>query len=144
MEEGIRFIGFRNEQSASYAASAWGYLTGKPGVCLVVSGPGVVHALAGIVNAQVNNWPIIVLGGSCETFLEGAGAFQELDQVHLCRPYTKLSARPPAINQIPQYLERAFRYSTAGRPGPVYLDLPANYIQDNVDVAQANPALLSR
>ncbi|KAJ1915849.1 hypothetical protein H4219_004108 [Mycoemilia scoparia] len=133
MEEGIQFVGFRNEQSASYAASAWGYLSGRPGVCLVVSGPGVVHALAGIVNAQVNNWPILVIGGSCESFLEGAGAFQELNQVELCRPYTKFSARPPTIKHIPSFIEKGFRSTATGRPGPAYLDFPANIIQGTVD-----------
>ncbi|CAB4413219.1 unnamed protein product [Rhizophagus irregularis] len=62
ISEGIRFVGFRNEQSLSYAASAYGYLTGRPGVCLVVSGPGVVHALAGVINAQVNCWPLLLIG----------------------------------------------------------------------------------
>jgi len=57
-KEGITYVGMRNEQSASYAAQAVGYLTGRPGACLVVSGPGVVHALAGLANAQQNGWPM--------------------------------------------------------------------------------------
>ncbi|KAJ2870546.1 hypothetical protein FB639_004607 [Coemansia asiatica] len=131
--EGIRFISFRNEQSCSYAASAWGFLNQKPGVCLVVSGPGVVHALAGIINSQVNTWPLVLIGGSCETQLEGSGAFQECLQVEMCRPYTKFSARPPGIGQIPAVIERAFRYSVVGRPGAAYVDLPADYIQGSVE-----------
>ncbi|KAJ1667642.1 hypothetical protein IW140_001302 [Coemansia sp. RSA 1813] len=151
--EGIRFVSFRNEQSCSYAASAWGYLNQKPGVCLVVSGPGVVHALAGVVNSQVNTWPLVLIGGACETSLEGAGAFQEALQVEMCRPYTKYSARPPTIAQIPATVERAFTYAVAGRPGAAYIDLPADYIQGSVPetelvraprfkhtYAQANPA----
>ncbi|KAI8324444.1 2-hydroxyphytanoyl-CoA lyase [Martensiomyces pterosporus] len=134
--EGIRFISFRNEQSCSYAASAWGFLNQKPGVCLVVSGPGVVHALAGVVNSQVNTWPLVLIGGSCETSLEGAGAFQECLQVEMCRPYAKYSARPPSIEQIPSTVERAFRYAVAGRPGATYVDLPADYIQGAADTAK--------
>ncbi|KAI9505863.1 hypothetical protein GGI25_001267 [Coemansia spiralis] len=130
--EGIRFVSFRNEQSCSYAASAWGFLNQKPGVCLVVSGPGVVHALAGVVNSQINTWPLVLIGGSCETTLEGAGAFQESLQVEMCRPYAKYSARPPTIGQIPSVVERAFRYATVGRPGASYVDLPADYIQNSV------------
>ncbi|KAJ2557958.1 hypothetical protein EV175_001040 [Coemansia sp. RSA 1933] len=133
---GIRFISFRNEQSCSYAASAWGYLNQKPGVCLVVSGPGVVHALAGVVNSQVNTWPLVLIGGACETSLEGAGAFQEARQVEMCRPYAKYSARPPSIAQIPATVERAFTYAVAGRAGASYIDLPADYIQGTVAQAE--------
>ncbi|KAJ2741258.1 hypothetical protein GGI20_005313 [Coemansia sp. BCRC 34301] len=130
---GIRFIGFRNEQSCSYAASAWGYLTQTPGVCLAVSGPGVVHALAGIVHSQVNTWPMVLIGGACETTLEGAGAFQELQQVEMCRPYTKYASRPHSIPSIPSVIERAFHHSAAGRPGAAYVDLPADVITASVD-----------
>ena len=63
-KEGITYIGMRNEQAASYAAQAAGYLTGRPQACLVVSGPGVVHALAGLANAQANCWPMILIGGA--------------------------------------------------------------------------------
>ncbi|KAJ2809460.1 hypothetical protein H4R20_000080 [Coemansia guatemalensis] len=141
--EGIRFISFRNEQSCSYAASAWGYLNQKPGVCLVVSGPGVVHALAGVVHSQVNTWPLVLIGGSCETTLEGAGAFQECLQIEMCRPYSKYSARPQSVEQIPQVMTAAFRHAMVGRPGAAYIDLPADYIQGSVQAAavpSAHPA----
>ncbi|KAJ1977412.1 hypothetical protein H4R35_002312 [Dimargaris xerosporica] len=127
--QGVRFIGFRNEQSASYAASAWGFLTGQPGVCLVVSGPGVVHALPGVLNAQANCWPLVLLGGSSETNQRGWGAFQELAQVEVCRPYTKFAAQPASANQISRTLRSAFRHAVNGRPGPCYVDLPADFIQ---------------
>ena len=60
-KEGIQFIGMRNEQAASYAAQAYGYMTGRPGACIVVTGPGVVHGLAGLANAQQNCWPMILI-----------------------------------------------------------------------------------
>ncbi|CBI33600.3 unnamed protein product, partial [Vitis vinifera] len=63
---GIRFLAFHNEQSAGYAASAYGYLTGKPGLLLTVSGPGCVHGLAGLSNAAVNAWPMVLISGSCD------------------------------------------------------------------------------
>uniref|UniRef100_A0A8D0G4R4 Thiamine pyrophosphate enzyme N-terminal TPP-binding domain-containing protein n=1 Tax=Sphenodon punctatus TaxID=8508 RepID=A0A8D0G4R4_SPHPU len=78
---GIKYVGMRNEQ-ACYAASAIGYLTGRPGVCLVVSGPGLIHALGGMANANVNCWPLIVIGGSSDRNQETMGAFQEFPQVH--------------------------------------------------------------
>ena len=80
-QQGIHFISMRNEQAASYAASVVGYLTDKPGVCLCVSGPGLVHSLAGMANAQANGWPLIVIGGASNTDQEGRGAFQESPQV---------------------------------------------------------------
>ena len=78
---GITFIGMRNEQAASYAAQAAGYLTGRPQACLVVSGPGVIHALSGLANAQQNNWPMVLLGGANGLDQNGMGAFQEERQV---------------------------------------------------------------
>ena len=80
---GIRFIGFRNEQSAGYAAGAAGFITGKPALLLTVSGPGSIHGAAGLANAQVNGWPLVMLSGSVERNRIGCGGFQELDQVLL-------------------------------------------------------------
>src|SRR5262249_31340824 len=70
-KEGVAYIGMRNEQAASYAAQAYGYLTGRPGACIVVTGPGVVHGLAGLANAQQNCWPMILFGGASETYRGG-------------------------------------------------------------------------
>ncbi|KAI8513163.1 2-hydroxyacyl-CoA lyase 1 [Branchiostoma belcheri] len=78
---GIHYVGMRNEQSACYAAQAIGYLTGRPGVCLVVSGPGLLHVIGGMANAMVNCWPLLVIGGSSDTDQESMGAFQEYPQV---------------------------------------------------------------
>uniref|UniRef100_A0A8D0FNX7 Thiamine pyrophosphate enzyme N-terminal TPP-binding domain-containing protein n=1 Tax=Strix occidentalis caurina TaxID=311401 RepID=A0A8D0FNX7_STROC len=91
---GIKYVGMRNEQAACYAASAVGYLTGRPGVCLVVSGPGFLHALGGMANATMNCWPLIVIGGSSDRNQETMGAFQEFPQV--CRRtsfYRKVSVK---------------------------------------------------
>src|SRR5271156_5160750 len=104
---GIRFIAFRNEQSASYAAQAYGYLTGRPGVCLVVGGPGVVHAMAGMVNAHVNCWPILVIAGYIETYQREMGGFQELDHVSLVKGSTKFAVQPPDVGRIAYLIEKA-------------------------------------
>ncbi|OLY80394.1 2-hydroxyacyl-CoA lyase 1 [Smittium mucronatum] len=132
ISEGIRFISFRHEQSASYAASAWGYLTGEPGVCLVVSGPGAVNG-GGVFNSFINNWPTVFIAGSCESHLVGLGAFQELDQVALNKPYTKYSARPNDMSQIGKVVQTAFNVAVAGKPGPVYIDFPADYIKGKLN-----------
>ncbi|CCX10700.1 thiamine pyrophosphate enzyme, N-terminal TPP binding domain-containing protein [Pyronema domesticum] len=128
---GIRFISFRNEQAASYAASAYGYMTGKPGVCLVVGGPGVLHAMAGIGNSQINaTFPLLLLAGAAPTTDSATKlSFQQLDQVSLLAPHTKLSLRPASLSQIPTTIRDAYRASFYGRPGATYVDLPADYIQ---------------
>lgn len=131
--EGIRFIGMRNEQAASYAAGAVGYLTGRPGACLTVSGPGMIHGIAGLANAQENCWPMILIGGASNSYQEGMGAFQEAPQVELARPYTKYSARPDAATRIPFYVEQAVARSINGRPGAVYLDLPDDFLNREID-----------
>ncbi|MBW2396521.1 MAG: oxalyl-CoA decarboxylase [Deltaproteobacteria bacterium] len=132
-KEGIQFLGMRNEQAASYAAAAVGYLTGRPAACLTVSGPGMIHAIAGLANAETNCWPMILLGGSSNTYQEGRGAFQEAPQVELARIYTKYSARPDAASRIPFYVEQAVRNSISGRPGPVYLDFPDDFLAGQLE-----------
>ncbi|PRT53191.1 Putative 2-hydroxyacyl-CoA lyase [Wickerhamiella sorbophila] len=127
--KGINFISFRNEQTATYAASIYGYLTGKPGVTLVVGGPGVVHALAGVENARVNRSPLLVLAGSSETHQRGMGAFQQLDQVALMRSHTKFAEQPATPSDVPRLIEQAYRYSYFGKAGATYVDLPADIIQ---------------
>uniref|UniRef100_A0A8C4Y0E9 2-hydroxyacyl-CoA lyase n=1 Tax=Gopherus evgoodei TaxID=1825980 RepID=A0A8C4Y0E9_9SAUR len=104
---GIKYIGMRNEQAACYAASAVGYLTGKPGICLVVSGPGLIHALGGMANANMNCWPLIVIGGSSDRNQEIMGAFQEFPQAVRCSIY--------------------------GRPGACYVDMPGDFVNLQVN-----------
>ncbi|KAI4456600.1 2-hydroxyacyl-coa lyase [Holotrichia oblita] len=152
--EGLHYVGMRNEQAACYAAQAIGYLTGKPGVCLAVSGPGFLHTVGGLANAQINCWPVLVIGGAVAQDHEGIGGFQECNQVllqfnlfqfsaptsklskifqvELARPYCKYSARPPSVPLIPMHVEKAVRLTMYGRPGAAYLDLPANILSQRV------------
>ena len=130
---GITYIGMRNEQSASYAAHAAGYMTGRPQACLTVSGPGVIHAFAGLANAQQNCWPMILIGGASPIYQNGMGAFQEERQVELASPYCKYAHAIEATSRIPYYVEQAVRHSIFGRPGAVYLDFPDDIIRGEVD-----------
>jgi 2-hydroxyacyl-CoA lyase 1 len=130
---GMRYIGMRNEQSASYAAHAAGYLTGRPQACLTVSGPGVIHAFPGLANAQKNCWPMILIGGASPTYQNGMGAFQEERQVQLASPYCKYAHAVEYVNRIPYYVEQAVRTSIFGRPGPVYLDMPDDIIGGEIE-----------
>ncbi|CAH0725776.1 unnamed protein product, partial [Brenthis ino] len=156
---GIKYIGMRNEQAACYAAQAVGFLTGKPGVCLVVSGPGLLHCIGGMANAQVNCWPLLVIAGSCPEDHEGIGGFQEWLQVESSRMYCKYAARPPSPHLIPLHVEKAVRYASVGRPGVSYLDMPATlltaetdeekvpldyYKADPVRLAHPDPALVEK
>ncbi|XP_068507917.1 2-hydroxyacyl-CoA lyase 1 isoform X1 [Syngnathus scovelli] len=130
---GIKYVGMRNEQAACYAASAIGYLTGRPGACLVVSGPGLIHALGGMANSNMNCWPVVVIGGSSDRSQETAGAFQEFPQVEACRLYSKFSARPSNLEAIPSVIEKAVRTSMYGRPGACYVDIAGDMVNAKVD-----------
>jgi 2-hydroxyacyl-CoA lyase 1 len=134
--EGINYVGFRNEQSASYAAGAVGYLTGRPAACLCVSGPGMIHGVAGAANAWSNAWPMVLLGGANDSFQNGQGAFQEAPQIESARPYVKYAARPDKVERLPFYVEQAVRTSICGRPGATYLDLPNDIIVGETDEEQ--------
>ena len=132
-QAGIEFIGMRNEQAASYAAHAAGYLTGRPQACLTVSGPGVIHAFAGLANAQQNCWPMILIGGASPVYQNGMGAFQEERQVELAKPYCKYSHAIEHAERIPFYVAEAVRHSLYGRPGAAYLDFPDDIIRAEVE-----------
>ncbi|CAH9133270.1 unnamed protein product [Cuscuta epithymum] len=134
---GIRFIAFHNEQSAGYAASAYGYLTGKPGVLLTVSGPGCVHGLAGLSNASVNTWPLVMISGSCDQRDFGRGDFQELDQIEAVKPFSKFSAKATDITNVPGCVFDVLDWAVAGRPGGCYLDLPSDVLHQSVSESDA-------
>jgi 2-hydroxyacyl-CoA lyase 1 len=135
---GLPYIGMRNEQAASYAAGAVGYLTGKPGACIVVTGPGVIHGLSGLANAQQNCWPMILIGGASETYRNGMGSFQEERQVLAATPVSKWAHGIESVNRIPFYVEMAVRQSTYGRPGATYLDFPDDMITGSCDTADVD------
>ncbi|HEY5477342.1 MAG TPA: thiamine pyrophosphate-binding protein [Tepidiformaceae bacterium] len=131
--EGIKFFGFRNEQAAGYAAAAIGYLTGRPGACLGVSGPGMLHGIPGMANAWANCWPMILIGGANDSYQNGQGAFQEAPQIEAARPFAKYCARPDTMARIPYFVEQAVRTSISGRPGAVYLEFPGDMISGQVE-----------
>jgi len=133
---GLPYIGMRNEQAASYAAGAVGFLTGRPGSCIVVTGPGVIHGLAGLANAQQNCWPMLLIGGASETYRNGMGSFQEERQVLAATPVSKWAHAIEHVNRIPFYVEMAVRQSIYGRPGATYLDFPDDIITGSCDTDQ--------
>ena len=137
---GITYVGMRNEQAASYAAHAAGYLTGRPQGCLTVSGPGVIHAFAGLANAKQNCWPMILIGGASPVYQNGMGGFQEERQVELAAPYCKYAHAIEHVHRIPYYVNQAVRHALYGRPGAAYLDFPDDIIRgecEESDVVEA-------
>eukprot|EP00884_Botryococcus_braunii_P001865 jgi/Botrbrau1/1167/Bobra.0162s0055.1 len=125
---GIRYIGFRNEQAAGYAAAASGFLTGVPGVLLTVSGPGAINGIGGLAHAAVNTWPLLQISGSAEQNEIGKGSFQELDQVQAVRQYCKYAGRATSIRDIGPIITAAVKATVAGRPGAAYVDIPSDVL----------------
>ncbi|XP_030527343.1 2-hydroxyacyl-CoA lyase [Rhodamnia argentea] len=138
---GVRFVAFHNEQSAGYAASAYGYLTGRPGVLLTVSGPGCVHGLAGLSNAMANTWPMVMISGSCDQKDFGRGDFQELDQIEAVKPFSKFSVKAKDIREIPSCVARVLDQAVLGRPGGCYLDIPSDVLHQTVTESEAESLL---
>ena len=139
--QGIRFVGFRNEQAAGYAASSIGFLTGHPAALLTVSGPGVVHGLAGLSNATANCWPMLMISGSVERKFVGKGGFQELDQCAAAKPHCKAVFQIRKLSQAGKILSSALHEAMSGRPGGVYVDIPADILFSQVS-ERADEAIL--
>ena len=124
---GNKFFSFRNEQNAGYAASVAGYLTKKPGVCVTVSAPGFLNGLTALANATTNCFPMILISGSSEREIVDLqqGDYEEMDQLNIARPHCKASFRINRTEDIGVAVVRAIRTALSGRPGGVYLDIPA-------------------
>ena len=124
----IRHILVRHEQGAVHAAEGYARATGKPGVVLVTSGPGATNAVTGLTDALMDSIPIVVLTGQVPTFMIGSDAFQEADTVGITRPCTKHNWLVKDTAQLPGIIHQAFHVATAGRPGPVLVDIPKDVI----------------
>src|SRR5512132_3349127 len=137
---GIRVISFRHEQNAGYAASIAGFLTKKPGVCLTVSAPGFLNGLTALAHATTNCFPMILVSGSSEREIVDLqqGDYEEMDQLAIAKPLCKAAYRVLRAQDIGIGLARAIRAAVSGRPGGVYLDLPAKLFGQvmNADAGQ--------
>ena len=142
--EGIRVLAFRHEQSAGYAASIAGFLTQKPGVCLTVSAPGFLNGLNALAHATTNCFPMILVSGSSEREIVDLqqGDYEELDQLAIARPLAKAAYRVLHAEDIGVGIARAIRAAVSGRPGGVYLDLPAKLFAQSVDAAAGKRSLI--
>src|SRR3979490_45491 len=135
---GIRVISFRHEQNAGYAASIAGFLTKKPGVCLTVAAPRFLNGLTALAHATTNCFPMILISGSSEREIVDLqqGDYEEMDQLAIAKPLCKAAFRVLHAADIGIGLARAIRAAVSGRPGGVYLDLPAKLFSQVMD-AQA-------
>src|SRR5947209_10154643 len=124
---GIRVLSFRHEQNAGYAAAIAGYLTKKPGVCRTVSAPGFLNGLTALAHATTNCYPMILVSGSSEREIVDLqqGDYEEMDQLAIAKPLCKAAYRVLHAQDIGIGFARAIRAAVSGRPGGVYLDLPA-------------------
>ena len=138
--EGIRVISFRHEQHAGNAAAIAGYLTKKPGICLTVSAPGFLNGLTALANATTNCFPMILISGSSEREVVDLqqGDYEEMDQLAIAKPLCKAAFRVLHAADIGIAVARAIRAAVSGRPGGVYLDLPAKLFSQvmNADAGQ--------
>jgi oxalyl-CoA decarboxylase len=142
--EGMRFIGFRHEQNAGNAAAIAGFITQKPGICLTVSAPGFLNGLTALANATTNCFPMILISGSSEREIVDLqqGDYEEMDQLNAAKPYAKAAYRINKAEDIGIGVARAIRAAVSGRPGGVYLDLPAQLLAQTIETAHAKRSLV--
>jgi len=141
--EGMRVISFRHEQNAGHAAGVAGFLTKMPGICLTVSAPGFLNGLTALANATTNCFPMILISGSSEREIVDLqqGDYEEMDQLAIAKPLCKAAFRVLHATDIGIGVARAIRAAVSGRPGGVYLDLPAKLFSQVMD-AEAGAASL--
>src|SRR5207237_6373507 len=140
----LRVLSFRHEQNAGYAASIAGFLTQKPGICLTVSAPGFLNGLNALAHATVNCFPMILISGSSEREIVDLqqGDYEEMDQLAIAKPLCKAAWRVLHAEDIGVGIARAIRAAVSGRPGGVYLDLPAKLFAQTMDAQAGRKSLI--
>jgi acetolactate synthase-1/2/3 large subunit len=142
LDEGIRVVDVRHEQTAGHAADGYARVTGRPGVCAVTAGPGVTDVVTAVANAQRAGIPMVVIGGAGPRALCDMGSLQDMDCVTLMRPITKWSVQVPEPRRIAEYIDSAFRVAQANVPGPVFLEMPLDLLMnfgDDADLPMTAP-----
>jgi acetolactate synthase-1/2/3 large subunit len=142
----IDVVHARHEWGASFMAEGWGRVTGRPGVCLVTLGPGVANATNAALTARLAGVPVVILGGRAPTRVWDRDGFGDIDTAALMRPVTKFSRTLTDPSRIPEYVHLAFHQACSGRPGPVYLEIPQDVLEQDVrePTPKAEPLPVSR
>jgi acetolactate synthase-1/2/3 large subunit len=133
LDEGIAVVDVRHEQSAAHAADGWARVTGQPGVAIVTAGPGLTDAVTGVATAWRANIPMVCIGGQAPRAFQDMGGLQDMAHVDLMRPITKWSVAVPSSKRLGEYIATAFRVATTNVPGPVFLEMPLDFLFDMVD-----------
>jgi thiamine pyrophosphate-dependent acetolactate synthase large subunit-like protein len=144
VKEGIRPIDVRHEQAAALMAQAYSRLLQKPSVCMAASGPGVINLTTGVANALIDCAPVVAIGGSSAIRQFGRQVFQEIDQLAIMKGCTKWADRVVNLKRIPEMVNMAFQKAMGGKPGPVYLDFPADILYDKIPEDQVDWSLSGR
>ncbi len=131
--EGIRVVDTRHEQAAVHAAEGWAKCTRTPGVAILTAGPGVTDGVTGVANAFLAGSPVLVIGGAAPLGLWDKGALQEMNQIDLLRPITKWARTVHETNRLGEYTASAFRQMLNGKPGPTFLEMPMDVLNNLVD-----------
>ncbi|WP_407644023.1 thiamine pyrophosphate-binding protein [Falsigemmobacter faecalis] len=139
VQDRFTLINARHEAGAANMAEAYGKLTGQPGICMVTRGPGACHAAIGVHIAQQDSTPMILLVGQIGREMTDREAFQEVDYRQMFGGLAKWVAQIDSPGRVPEYIARAFRVATSGRPGPVVLALPEDMLTAVVEVGDARP-----
>ena len=132
-QKDIEVILTRHEQGAGHMAEGYAKATGKPGVCLITSGPGMTNVVTALADAYMDSVPMVCFTGQVPTALIGNDAFQEADNIGLSRPCTKYNFLVKDVNDLAQSIKEAFYIATTGRPGPVLVDIPKDISMDKAD-----------
>jgi acetolactate synthase-1/2/3 large subunit len=133
LDEGIRTIDVRHEQTAAHAADGWARVTGQPGVAVVTAGPGLTDAVTGVASAHRANIPMLIFGGQGPRPFADMGSLQDMNHVELMRPITKWAVSVPEGRRLAEYVSMAFRIATTGLPGPVFLEMPIDQLFNTYD-----------
>jgi len=134
LDEGIRVVDVRHEQTAGHAADGWARLTGKPGVVAVTAGPGLTDAVTAVATARRSGVPMVVLGGAGPRVFRDMGSLQDMDHVELMRPICKWATTVTETRRLGEYITIALRKAQSGVPGPVFLELPLDVLMEMVDL----------
>jgi len=139
-EAGVEIVHTRHEAAAVYMAEAHAQLTGSIGVAMVTAGAGAANALGPLFTATESETPVLLLTGDSPVSQDGRGAFQEMDQVPMTAPLTKLSLRPRSAGQLGSAVAKSVRTATSGRPGPVHIALPFDVVEEDAGDARVPTA----
>src|SRR5437763_8788406 len=137
VREGIRVVDTRHEQAAVHAAEGWAKCTRTPGVALLTAGPGVTDGVTGVANAYLAGSLVLVIGGAAPLSLWVRGEFQEMNQIDLLRPITKWTRTVHETSRLAEYTASAFRQMLSGKPGPTFLEMPMDVLNNFLDTDTA-------